>query len=205
VPDYQYDLSETCAAVDPLQPGPGPYAPHILEERLREALGLSAQLVEQDPYIPRYLVSRAQVSHQLASLLEQGGRLDEAERLHTAALQLQRSLASQFPEALYHKVRLGEFGNDLARLLLLRHRPAEAQPLLEEAIALLTPALKGSQELWVLHALLARSYGALEAALKDLGNERAATQARQKAEEHREAMRSSRPRGSDREVNAPSN
>ena len=199
VQDYQYDLSETYAAVDPLRPGPGPYAPHIMEERLRQALGLAASLAQRRPHIPRYTMAQALFSHRLALLLEVGGGLDEAERLHTAAIELQRSLASQLPETLYHKVRLGEFANDLARLLLLRRRPAEARPLLEENIALLTPALKGNQEPWVLHALLARSYGALEAAWRDLGNEPAAAQARGKAKEHREAMRSSGTRGSDSE------
>jgi len=188
VPDYQFDLSETYAAVDPLRPGPAPYASHVLEERLRQALGLSSRLVEHHPYVPRYVISRAQIGHQLASLLEQGGRLDEAEPFHTAALGLQRSLASQFPETLYHKVRLGEFSNDLARLLLLRHRPEEAQPVLEAAVDVLTPALKVNRELRLLHALLARSYGALEATFRDLGNEQAAAQAHQKAEEHRKAM-----------------
>ena len=138
--------------------------------------------------MPRYTVSRAQIGHQLASLLEQGDRLDEAEQLHMAALGLQRSLASQFPGTLYHTVRLGEFSNDLARLLLLRHRPEEARPVLESAVAVLTPALKGNQDLRVIHALLARSYGALEATFRDLGNEPAAAQARQKADEHRKAM-----------------
>lgn len=191
VPDYQYDLGETYAVADPLRPGPSPYAPHIMEERLRQALGLTTKLVERHPHIPRYAMAQALFSHQLASLLEEGGLLDEAETQHTAALQLQRSLASQFPETLYHRVRLGEFSNDLARLLLLRHRAAEARPLLEETIAVLTPALKGTRELRVLHALLARSYGALEAVWRDLGSESAAAQAREKAEEHRKAMQSS--------------
>lgn len=193
VPDYPYDLAEAYAAADLPRPGPAAYAPHAVEERLRQALALATGLAQRRPHIPRYAVAQALFAHRLALLLEAGGSLDEAERYHSLALEAQRTLASQFADVLYHKVRLGEFANDLARLRLLHRRASDARPLLEETIALLTPALQDSREPEVLHALLARSYGALEAAWRDLGNPAAAAQARAKAAEHRNAMQPKPP------------
>jgi len=187
VPDYQSDLSETYAAV--AESRYSLYPSQVVEERLERALDLAADLVQRYPDVPRYTMAQALFSHRLAFFLEVGGRLDEAKPLHTAAVTSQRALVKQFPEIFYHKVRFGEFANGLARLLLLQRRATEASPLLVEAIALLTPALEDHKDSSALHALLARSYGALEAAWREQGRVQEAAEARAKASEHRAAMR----------------
>jgi serine/threonine protein kinase len=193
VADYLLDLGETYAAWAPHHPRHhAPVSADAAEERLRKALAIASRLAEQSPYIPQYARLEVRVGHQLASLLERAGRLSDEEQVYRKALARQQDVVARFPDGLSHKMRLAWARDALARVLLRLERPAEARDLLVETTSTLEELVAEDGERWFLHALLARNYGTLEKTLNDLGDASAASDAKARADEHRQAFHAHR-------------
>jgi len=197
VPDFQYDLIETYTALDTR----GAYLRNerlpVTEKRLRKALGISVKLVEEHPNVPQYLESLAQLRRKLGMVLQGLGRWLEAEQSFRAAAEIQESLIRRVPDAPHHKLWLGDIRNKLAASLLRRPFLApETRPLLEKTIGELSALLEEEPEMQFIHGLLAQSYTHLARTMRWSQRADLASDADQKAREHRERMREGMPASS---------
>jgi hypothetical protein len=191
VPDYRYDLCETCAMVSPrefgaLMRGDRAAAAQI-EPRLRKALALSDALVAEFPTVPDYASSNLGIRIRLANVCGATARGEENATLVRAALATQTALARDYPEISGYRM-----GVDMIRMLLVRAlRGLGQRAHLEEARELLVAsaaefelkiARDAAPERSFLKRPLAEVYAELANVLAALGEAEKAAQARAKAE-----------------------
>lgn len=200
VPDYRYDLSELYADAG----GPPPRDPAAFEEwaegaiaSLKKALEISETLVAEHPQVPEYGALEVRCRSQLAGFLQDAAfrseargsprpeRLEEAEAHLRKALALQSSLARKYPEvSAYELARCGLAGF-LAKSLEKRGRAEEASAVFRDSVSALERLLEKSHEdpsRWGARFLLGDHLRGLETALRALGDEAGAAEARRKAE-----------------------
>ncbi|MGQ9592689.1 MAG: hypothetical protein ACUVYA_20625, partial [Planctomycetota bacterium] len=196
----RYDLSELYADAG----GPPPRDPAAFEEwaegaiaSFEKALEISETLVAEHPQVPEYAALEVRCRSQLAGFLQDAAfrseargspsleRLEEAEAHLRKALALQSSLARKYPEvSAYELARCGLAGF-LAKSLEKRGRAEEASAVFRESVSALEKLLERSQEdpsRWGARFLLGDHLRGLETALRALGDEAGAADARRKAE-----------------------
>ncbi|HNQ22538.1 MAG TPA: serine/threonine-protein kinase [Phycisphaerae bacterium] len=135
--EYRYDLSETyaMAAVPALCVGTNPLA--MEEQRLRDALKISEQLVAERPNIPTYAISQVHIRLRFADFLRRRNQTDAAEDQLKHAESLQVGLAQRFPKIPSNQVFVAVVEGALGRLLRDRGQLNEARSHLEVAAAVL--------------------------------------------------------------------
>jgi tetratricopeptide (TPR) repeat protein len=191
VPDYRYDLSETYAKVDPgnlyFHSGPSATAfPQRDFDSLQKALEISESLVADHPNVPNYAASQAGIRMDLARILRNLGRLDEAEALLRKGKALQHLLVERYPEVTSYKVGKAMVDSSLAKVLRQRKELPEARSLLEDSVSLLEALLKDDQEsrkLWPARGVLASNLRTLAGVLREQGEEDRSAQVSRRADD----------------------
>src|SRR6185295_2984562 len=92
-----------------------------------EALILEQQLVADFPTVPEYRQFLANHHGNLARLLADSGRAQEAEDAYQAALKLSQQLAANFPSVPEYRHALAASHNDLGILLQSTGRALDAE------------------------------------------------------------------------------
>jgi eukaryotic-like serine/threonine-protein kinase len=182
VPDYRLDLCETLAR------GGGPGRPSgdgeaKAEERLREAIELSSELVAQYPNVPEYAAAHARYLDQLGMRLVKMEKWDEAEPMHRLAVGFQRKLVQQYPDVIAFRLWLSLMERSLGEALGGRGQLQEARALMEGAINRVEDLWKKDARLVGLRPFLGRAYRNLAWVLQSSGERELAAVARRKAEE----------------------
>jgi tetratricopeptide (TPR) repeat protein len=115
------------------------------EQALQRALAIQQQLADEHPKIAEYRTETADHLTNLAELLANAGRLDDAEQLARRTLSLRKKLmeesAAELPE---YRSRMGIAVHDLATVLCEKGNYEEARALAEQAIEHSRLALKAS-------------------------------------------------------------
>ena len=97
VPDYRYELCETLTRVG-FSPRPDPKdSPGEGLKMLKEAVGLSENLMKQYPAVPLYTAAHANVRDKLGVKLLEQGKLDDAYTSLKTAVELQWCWSSSIP------------------------------------------------------------------------------------------------------------
>jgi tetratricopeptide (TPR) repeat protein len=189
VADYRFELADTYAMLDVrgLPPEDFPRA----EQRLRAALEQSADLVDGHPYAPDYTNLHVHILHKLARILrdtppdQRNGdiaRMDEAGQLYQEAIRRQAALVKRFPEDVVDRFWLAMIRMSSAEFLLERRQPTEARNVLETAVKETEPFYRAHPAAASLREVLHDLYERLGEALERMDDDKAATEARQKAE-----------------------
>ncbi len=137
VPKYRFDLSETYARASTRALCPGPDPSVVEEQRLRDALDISKQLVSEQPHMPEYVVSQVHIRLRFANALRRRDQTKGAEEQLQGARILQSGLAQRFPDMPSHQVSVAAIDGALARLLRDGGRLEDALAHLEDALAVL--------------------------------------------------------------------
>jgi eukaryotic-like serine/threonine-protein kinase len=184
IPDYRLDLCETLAR------GGGPGGPPgegqntaKVEERLQQAIELSAELVTQYPNVPEYAAGHARYLDQLGMRLVKMERWAEAEPLHRQAVTLQKKLVQQYPDVIAFRLWLSLMERSLGDALSGQGQLQEARVLFEGAISRVEDLWKKDARLVGLRPFLGRAYRNLAWVLQSSGEQELAAGARRKAEE----------------------
>jgi hypothetical protein len=137
VPDFAYELSETLVDF------------HVQElpqedlesaaTQLREALAISEKLVRDHPQTTAYAISNIHIYNRLSAVERHRGRRSEEEQALQKALDGQRRIAAQFPDAYIHVAWQARMTEGLARLLAGDGRGSEAAAILQAADTGLKP------------------------------------------------------------------
>lgn len=172
IPDYRYDLSKAYAKIDPHDPrlGDGQFAG--VEERLRQSIAILGQLVAEHPNAPDYSASEAQTLYTLSEVLRRMRRPDDAEKAIMQALQLQTTLAEQYPDAVPYQVWKAILQESLARGMAERGESDQSRAMLEKSIADLEQLLQRHPQATYIHAILGRSQTSLANVVKSSGDRR---------------------------------
>jgi len=189
VADYRFELADTYAMLDvrDLPPEDFPRA----EQRLREALKQSADLVDGHPYAPDYMILHVHILHKLARILRDTppdqrdgdlARMDEAGQLYQEAIRRQAALVKRFPENIVDHFWLAMIRMSTAQFLLERRQPTEARTILETAVKETEPFYQAHPATASLRQVLHDLYERLGEALERTEDDKAAAEARQKAE-----------------------
>ena len=195
VPDYRYDLCEAYARFDMHRPPPPGETYASIAKDLRKALRLSDQLVARHPYILRYVVGQVHLHHRLGIVLERMHRPEEAEQAHRKAVAIYSALGKELTQQRTYRVWLAAFRNGLVDVLIRRGADAEARPLLEDTIKMLSAVPADNPEMWFVHAQLDRTYRMLAHVLHRTGQPDLAAKAEQHAAAHRRKIHAKRPDG----------
>jgi serine/threonine protein kinase len=187
VADYHFALADTYAMSDvrDLRPEDASRA----ERNLRAALNESTTLVERNPYATDYATLHVHILHKLAGILRHGPpkrvgaptNVDEVGRLYQEAIRKQASLVQRFPGNLGYLFWLGKIRMSLGEFWLERRQPGEAKKVFEAAIRDVEPSYTGKISTGALGDVLKQIYARLAESLADLGDQQAATAAREKA------------------------
>lgn len=169
VADYRAELSKTYAKLDLRQRPLNRELCDAVEERLRQSLKISEQLVAENPNVPDYAASHVQSLYTLAEVLRHQRRPSEAESCLRKAITVQSSLASQFPQVNAYAVWQAILRDSLAKLLADRGREQEAKTLLESAVAELSERIARDPNSGQLRGMLGRCYRNLADVLRQLG------------------------------------
>jgi serine/threonine protein kinase len=161
VPDYRYDLSKAYAKIDPHDPHFSEGQFSNAENRLRQATVILRQLVAEHPNAPDYTASEAQALYTLSEVLHRMHRSDDAEKTITQALELQTSLAAQYPDAVPYQVWKAILQDSLARRMADRGDADRARAILETSIADLRHLLQRHPQATYIQAILERSQTSL--------------------------------------------
>jgi serine/threonine protein kinase len=127
--DYRYELAETLTRGDPRA------AAAETENRLRRALTLIRESADDPAGSGRFTALTGRIHAQLAPVLEQQNRTDEAETSYRQALMHLKSLERHALRAPRTLLELGHMREGLAQLLLEGGRPAEARVVADEWFA----------------------------------------------------------------------
>jgi tetratricopeptide (TPR) repeat protein len=145
------------------------------EEQSRAALAEFQRLAHDHKDVPRYQGMLAKSLMSLGLLLQETGRLKEAEEMYRKAQGGQQKLADQYHDVLEYRYRLAETRVNLGILLQRADRPEEAAEEFRRTSALCRELLKENPASSQYHMLLANAleclaYGAL--ARKDFAEAR---------------------------------
>jgi tetratricopeptide (TPR) repeat protein len=183
VPDYQFDLCETLARpVFAPRRGALPFGVMYPQDRLDEAISLSAKLVAQYPNVPQYTAAHAQYHDRLGIALQQARKHKEAEKKHRAAVALQTRLVKQYPHVVAYGIWLSLMERSLGRVLSEQNQLQEARSRLEAAAHRLEQIRQKEPALGPLRMALGITYLDLARVLDRAGDKVAAKKAQQKAE-----------------------
>ncbi|MHB1034628.1 MAG: protein kinase domain-containing protein [Pirellulales bacterium] len=196
VADYRYDLSETLAQVD-MRFFPGPRDPtagedrqeamEAAQQRLREALKISEQLVAEHPNVPDYAASQVHILLSLSGVLRQAKQLADAEESLRKAKSLQAGLVRRYPQTVSYRVSLAIVQGSLADVLGKVDKLPEARTLLEASAQLLEEAVQKEPNLGHLRGILGFHYMGLADLLRKMGDTQAAAAVQAKADQLRPA------------------
>jgi tetratricopeptide (TPR) repeat protein len=183
VPDYKLDLCETLAR--PTPPGrPGePNSDARTQDRLREAVELSAELVKDYPNVPEYTAAHARYLDEQGTRLFQARNLSEAEKLHRKAVDFQSKVVKNYPEVVAYSLWLGLMERSLGRVLAERGDLKEARARLEAAVARVDDFWKRDSRLTGLRPFLGTAYRDLAQVLRRVDEPARAAEAQHKADE----------------------
>jgi serine/threonine-protein kinase len=104
----------------------------------RRALDLAGSLAAEFPATPQYRQKLARIHHNLGTVLRETGRTQEAEAAYRNSLDLRRTLQRAFPDERVYRHEVAMACNSLGSLLN-EGRPAEAEPVYRDALAILKP------------------------------------------------------------------
>jgi tetratricopeptide (TPR) repeat protein len=160
-------------------------------EQLRHAVEIGAELVASYSMVPDYKASLARSEVRLGEALRQAGALPEAAAHLAKGVDLQKSLAAEFPSVLGYRFLLLQSLHHLSEVERARHEPAKARASLEEAIATAQSIKEpeSSRRMPPVRRMLAMEYAALAKVLKELGQDALADEAAAKAGQYNDHHR----------------
>jgi eukaryotic-like serine/threonine-protein kinase len=191
VADYRYDLSETLAQVffpapwDATAGEDRQQAMEAAQQRLREALKISEQLVAEHPNVPDYAASQVHILLSLSGVLRQAKQLADAEESLRKAKSLQAGLVRRYPQTVSYRVSLAIVQGSLADVLGKVDKLPEARTLLEASAQLLEEAVQKEPNLGHLRGILGFHYMGLADLLRKMGDTQAAAAVQAKADQLR--------------------
>lgn len=152
VPEYRHALAVTWSRVNPFQLQGQSLDAVLMENCLIQAQSRAQSLVTDYPTVPAYISTLIHIHGRLAHVRDQMARhavdeeerekvLRESERNLNEAIDLQRSLVSNSPDALAWQLWLARFELRLARMLRQQNRNQESHEVLKRAIRDLKPSV----------------------------------------------------------------
>lgn len=199
VADYRHELAQTYANVDVRDALNAVENRTEILKKFERALAISEALVREHPEIPEYSAALAELYlrigavHSHASIRAVGSArtnlLQEAESNFRKAVERQSDLVDRYPAVLGQLVWLGRMQQQLARTLLRLGQSVEARTLIESSIRKLETSLEKYPQYEVLNMSLFENYQVLAELQKDLGENKAASEARERAAQYREKFK----------------
>jgi len=186
VPDYVLDL---CEALD--RPGFPPWrmrdssADSKANERIKEAVTLSAQLVAQYGNVPAYAAAHARYVNHLGISLYRAGILDDAAEQYRKAMKLQARLVRQYPDSATFACWLSFMEQEIARIHSDRREWKDARERLESASGRVESVRKKNPQNNSARLFLASLYRDLGRVLVSAGESELAAEAVKKANDLR--------------------
>ena len=117
MPDYRLDLCETLGRPGPPGRRGESGGSSTREERLKEAISLSGQLMKQYPNVPEYAAAHARYLDVLGmSLFWEGSYLD-SQRNHQKAVDIQQRLVKRYPLVVAYSFWLGLMERSLGQAM----------------------------------------------------------------------------------------
>ena len=157
----------------------------VVEDRLRQSLKISEQLLAEHPHVPEYTAAHVQTLYTLTEVLRHARRADEAETTLQKALAVQSSLAGQFPKVTSYIVWMAILQDAQAKMLANRGRTQDARTLLESAVTALKPLAQSEPKAAYIHGMLGRCYRNLSDVLRQMGEGEQAEEMLRRGREHR--------------------
>lgn len=183
--DYRLDLCETYAKVDARAGMRSQEDRAAIRLRLEKALAIADELASQHPYEPDYMVAQVRIHHELGILGRYGNgeqiapttseTLQNAESHYRQAWLIQKRLAEDYPDVVYHRVWLTMIQHSLATVLIPQKKLDEARRLLEDSIADLEVMEGDDTQAMFARGILNRNYVAYAEVLRAQGDDAAAT------------------------------